>query len=110
MNIAFDNGLEGKALWRRQNARNLMDCYSLAMEAASESWEKSNVGNKPFDSLVRLMVDGMTAVRGAEDEKGFYRMAAASCREGGVASEERGAKEKARLFRIYAAIFEEMGQ
>jgi len=105
MNIASDTDLRGKALWRRQNARNLMDCYSLAMEAASESWGKGDATNKPFESLVRLMVEGMTAVRNEEDEGAFYRMAVDSCRECAKAVE---GTEKARLFRIYAAIFEDM--
>jgi hypothetical protein len=46
----------------------------------------------------------MTAVRDAEDERVFYRSAASACRD----CAEICVKEKAGLFRIYAAIFEEM--
>ena len=93
-----DIELQGPELWRRQCARNLMDCYALAMEAGN--------GGKPFESLVRLMVDGMMAVRSEEDEKVFHRAAAASCRE---CAEALGDSDKARFFRIYAAIFEDIG-
>lgn len=85
-------------MWRRQCARNLMDCYALGMEGLA-----SNPQNKALDALTRLMVDGMTAVRGAEDEKAFYRMAAGLCRECTLSIGER-----AGLFRIYAAIFSDM--
>ena len=96
--------LGGSELWRRQCARNLMDCYALAMET-SMAPEGEN-GRKVFDGLTRLMVDGMTAVREKEDEESFYRMAAEQCR---ACASVCGGVKKARLFRIYAAIFEDMG-
>ena len=86
-------------LWRHQCARNLMDCYALAMEAGN--------GGKPFESLVRLMVDGMTAVKNEEDEKVFYRATADSCRK---CAGELGASDRARFFKIYAAIFEDLSR
>jgi hypothetical protein len=76
--------LGGKELWRRQCARNMMDCYALG--------------------LPRLWVEGMTVVRDGGDEKIFYKMAAASCRECAVACGDM----KGRLFRVYAALFDEM--
>jgi len=89
-------------IWRRQCARNIMDCYALGMEA---SMDLNTVGQKELDVLTRLMVDGMTAVRTEEDEKAFYRMAAVSCRE---CAKVLDGTVKARMFRIYAAIFEDM--
>lgn len=86
-------------LWRRQCARHLMDCYGLGMQALAE-----DPGADPLENLVRLIVDGMTAVRGREDERSFYRTAAGLCRTcaaGGI---------KAAGFRIYAAIFEDMAE
>jgi hypothetical protein len=94
--------LHGAELWRRQCARNIMDCYSLGMEA---SMEPVASGKKEMEALTRLMVEGMTAVRSEEDEGAFYRMAAEACRECAKALE---GSEKARLFRIYEAIFEDM--
>jgi hypothetical protein len=67
--------------------------------------ESTDLGCKELNDLTRQMVEGMTAVRTEEDEKAFYRMAAVSCRECAKALE---GTEKARLFRIYAAIFEDM--
>jgi hypothetical protein len=90
--------LQGKELWRRQCARNLMDCYALGMELLM-----THPGERSADALTRLMVDGMTSVRSAEDEKVFYRTVAALCRE--CAGRAEG---KAGSFRIYAAIFEDM--
>ena len=89
-------------IWRRQCARNIMDCYALGMEASMIS---DGRGQKELGVLTRLMVDGMMAVRTEEDEKTFYRMAAKSCRDCSKALE---GTEKARLFRIYAAIFEDI--
>jgi hypothetical protein len=91
-----------RELWRRQCARNIMDCYALGMEALMES---NVVGREELGVLTRLMVDGMTVVRTEEDEKGFYRIATTLCRECAKALE---GSEKARLFLIYAAIFEDM--
>ena len=88
-------------LWRRQCARNIMDCYALGMEASLET----KTGRKETETLTRLMVEGMTAVRNEEDEHVFYSSAARSCRDCAKALE---GTEKARLFRIYAAIFEDM--
>jgi hypothetical protein len=90
--------LQGWELWRRQCARNLMDCYGLGMQALMES-----PGDRKLEDLTRLMVDGMTTVRGAEDEKAFYIAAARLCRDCAAESEGRG------MFRIYAGIFKEMG-
>lgn len=103
METIIQKELQGEELWRRQCARNLMDCYALAMETAmAQEGEKDR---KVFDGLTRLMVDGMTAVRNEEDSGAFYRMAVQSCRECAKALE---GSEKARLFRIYAAIFEDI--
>ena len=98
-----DKRTDHPEIWRRQCARNLMDCYALAMECSMTPEEKD--GRKVFDGLARLMVDGMTAVKEKEDEESFYRMAAEQSRECARAC---GGVEKARLFRIYAAIFEDM--
>jgi hypothetical protein len=94
-----DAELQGIELWRRQCARNLMDCYALGMQALMK-----NPGHRNLETLTRLMVDGMTVVREAEDEQVFYRTAASLCRQGAEAG-----GEEAALFRIYAAIFEDMG-
>lgn len=91
--------LGGAELWRRQCARNLMDCYALGMEALA-----ARPAHGPLQALTRMMVDGMTAVRTAEDERAFYKTATALCRECAGA-----AGEKAALFRIYAAVFGELG-
>ena len=79
-----------------------MDCYALGMEASIES----NAGRKETEILTRLMVEGMTVVRN-EDEHVFYSAAAQSCRDCAKALE---GTEKSRLFRIYAAIFDDMSQ
>lgn len=102
--MSIQKELQGEELWRRQCARNLMDCYALAMETsmAPESEKDRNV----FNELTRLMVEGMTAVRAKEDEESFYRMAAEQCRECATAC---GKSDKSRMFRIYAAIFGDMG-
>jgi hypothetical protein len=89
-----------EVLWRRQCARNLMDCYAAGMEALM-----TRPGDKSLEALTRLMVEGMTAVRDGEDERAFYRLAAALCRE----SAGKHLREAGR-FRIYAAIFEDLGQ
>ena len=94
-----------RELWRRQCARNLMDCYALALEASSGSWLNGEQGHKTLEQLVQFMVTGLTGVRNEEDEKSFYKTAAVLCRECAKALE---GTEKARLFRIYAAIFEDM--
>lgn len=99
MEFPVQEELGGKELWRRQCARNLMDCYALGMEGLS-----MRPGNQGLETLTRLMVDGMTAVRDAEDEAVFYRTAAGLCR---ACAETAG--EKARMFRIYAEIFDDMG-
>jgi hypothetical protein len=78
-----------------------MDCYALAMESLAGPWE--NGAPKALDALTRLLVDGMTAVRDAEDEKSFYRTAAELCRECG-----RLVSGRSGMFRIYAAIFGDM--
>jgi hypothetical protein len=98
MNPVSDIKLENSELWRRQRARNLMDCYALGMETLMR-----RPGDRALDALTMLMVDGMTSVRCAEDERSFYRTAAGLCR----ACLER-AGEKGRMFGIYAAIFDEM--
>ena len=95
-------------IWRRQCARNLMDCYALAMESSMTPEEKD--GWKVFDGLARLMVEGLTAVKvkeDKEDEEAFYRMAAEQCR---VCAAVCGGSERSRMFRIYAAIFEDMSR
>jgi hypothetical protein len=92
-------------LWRRQRARNVMDCYALVMDVVAGAQTKNARGCRELESLARLMVDGMTAVKDSEDEKGFYRAAAAGCRECAGAC---AGGDKARLFRIYAAIFEDL--
>jgi hypothetical protein len=97
--------LQGRELWRRQCARNVMDCYALGMEALSGMREDGKTGRKALEGLTRLMVEGMTVVRTEEDEKVFYRIAATLCRECAKAC---GESENARLFRIYAAIFGDM--
>jgi hypothetical protein len=96
--------LEGEELWRRQCARNLMDCYALGTEVLIREWEGAGAGHKALEALTRLMVDGMTAVQGKEDERAFYRAAAGLCREcSGLGGKKSG------KFRIYAAIFDELG-
>jgi hypothetical protein len=90
----------GIELWRRQHTRNMMDCYALGMEVLS-SWP----GHRTVESLVRLMVDALAAARGAKDEKAFYKTAAGLCRE---CAKVGG--EKAGMFRIYGAIFEDMAR
>lgn len=95
-------------LWRRQCARNVMDCYALVMDVAAGAQTKNAQGRKELEALARLMVDGMTSVKDSEDEKVFYRAAAAGCRECAVACEAPGIGERGRLFRIYAAIFEDL--
>ena len=95
--------LQGPELWRCQCARNLMDCYALAMETSMS--QEADKDRKVFDVLTRLMVDGMTSVRSREDEAVFYPTAADSCRR---CAEVLEGSEKGRLFRIYAAIFEDM--
>lgn len=95
--------LQGPEMWRQQCARNLMDCYALAIESLGNTWERGTAVYKALDALTRLMVDGMTAVRGAEDEKVFYRTAAELCRECG-----RLVTGRAGMFRIYAEIFGDM--
>jgi hypothetical protein len=87
--------LERVDLWRRQCARNLMDCYGLGMQLLMESPRDKNL-----EALTRLMVDGMTSVKTVEDERSFYKMAAELCRVCGEAAAEKGG-----LFRIYGAIF-----
>jgi hypothetical protein len=101
---SIDVGRETEGpLWHRQCARNLMDCYATGMEALAENWNAPVARKKIFETLTRLMVEGMTAVRTAEDERAFYRMATAACREcigiGGT---------RAGIFRIYAGIFGDM--
>jgi hypothetical protein len=83
-----------------------MDCYALGMEVMNGNWEKGLPGTRTLDSMARLMVEGMTAVKDAEDEKAFYHLAASACRECAVVCE----REKAGLFRIYAAMFEELSK
>jgi hypothetical protein len=95
-------------LWRRQCARNVMDCYALVMDVVAGAQTKNARGCRELESLARLMVDGMTAVKNSEDEKGFYRAAAAGCRECAAACAGGDSGNKARLFRIYAAIFEDL--
>jgi hypothetical protein len=95
MNGVEEVELHGVELWRRQCARNIMDCYSLGMEA---SMEPNASGKMEMETLTRLMVEGMTAVRNEEDEGAFYRMAAESCRECAKALD---GTDKARMFRIY---------
>jgi hypothetical protein len=107
--VEANGPLEGVALWRRQCARNVMDCYALGMEAVSECRESGGKAGKALEGLTRLMVEGMTAVKDAEDEKAFYRMAARACRECEAACRgENKLGDKAGLFRIYSAIFEDM--
>lgn len=77
-----------------------MDCYALGMEAAGTG---QGAGRKAADALARLMVEGMTAVRSPEDERGFYRLAARLCEECAAAC-----KKRAALFRVYGAIFGEL--
>jgi hypothetical protein len=91
-------------MWRRQCARNLMDCYAAGMNALSRRWKRGEPGHKALEALTRLMVDGMTAVKTQEDERSFYRMAAASCRE----CAEFCGPGQSGPFRIYAAVFEDM--
>src|SRR5262245_18819874 len=95
--------LQGQELWRRQRARDLMDCYSLAMEVMVDASEQGRTERSSLDALTRLIVEGMTAAPSAVDERAFYRRAADLCRA--CAPE---AKAKAGLFRIYAAVFEDM--
>ena len=96
-------------MWRRQNARNIMDCYALGLEVMAGAGTKDQ--RKVFDSLIRLMVDGLTAGDDPEDEKSFFRMAATACREcAGKCLSNESLEDKARLFRIYAAVFDDMGQ
>lgn len=87
-----------EVLWRQQCARNVMDCYALAMECLARS-----PGEPDLEALTRLMVDGMTSVRDAEDERIFYRMAAQLCRRCQKTLGGNGG-----FFRIYAAIFEDL--
>jgi hypothetical protein len=100
----LETELQGKELWRRQCARNVMDCYALGMEALSRTWGIERKGEKALETLTRLMVEGMTAVRSREDEAAFYRMAAGLCRECAEGRDDR----TAGLFRIYAAVFGDM--
>ena len=93
---------EHNEIWRRQCARNLMDCYELAMEVLGGPWAEERP--PALDALTRLMVDGMTSVRTAEDERSFYRTAAALCRQCAGMGGQKGA-----MFRVYKAIFEDMG-
>ncbi len=102
--------LEGKELWRRQHARNLMDCYALGMEALNGVPVGGSPGHKAFEELARLMVEGMTSVRSVEDEAAFYRMAAGLCRECAEADLKSGDGSKAGLFRVYTALFEDLGR
>jgi hypothetical protein len=106
ISLQSEPDLQGPELWRRQCARNLMDCYALGMETLM-----ALPGDKTLESLTRLMVDGMTAVRSAEDEKAFYRLAASSCRECAEVCDAVGwdMARKAGLFRIYASVFSDMG-
>jgi hypothetical protein len=96
--FSTDVELQGPELWRRQCARNLMDCYALGMELLM-----THPGERSADALTRLMVDGMTSVRESDDERAFYKTVAGLCRECAKAGEA-----KAGMFRIYAAIFEDM--
>jgi hypothetical protein len=99
----IERDLQGKDLWRRQCARNVMDCYAAAMEVLADGWDAKEETRKPFETLARLMVDGMTAVKTLEDERAFYRMAAAVCRECMALGGRR-----AGIFRVYGAIFGDM--
>lgn len=92
-------------MWQRQHARNLMDCYGVGMEALAENRDADSPRHKALEALTRLMVEGMTAVREAEDERAFYRLAAAVCRE----CMQIGGR-KAGLFRIYVGIFEDLSR
>ena len=99
----IDEKTDHPEIWRRQCARNIMDCYVLGMETLLES--NTARGKKDLDLLTRLMSEGMTVVRNEKDEHVFYSAAARSCRECAKALE---GTEKTRLFRIYASIFEDM--
>ena len=96
MDISTDPDLSHEELWRRQCALNLMDCYAMGVRSLMERPLDKDLG-----TLVRLMVDGMTAARGREDEMAFYRAAASQC---------RACEEKNPLFGTYAVIFEDLGQ
>ena len=100
--MGTDEAVEARDLWRRQCARNLMDCYAAGLEVLAGP-VTGGAGRAALEALTRLMVDGMTAVRTEEDEKVFYRTAAGLCRE--CAGTLGG---KARMFGIYGAIFEEL--
>jgi hypothetical protein len=98
MMTSVQEELGGRELWRRQCARNLMDCYAVTMEVLMDV-----PGDRDFEALARLMVDGMTSVLDREDEKVFYRLAAGLCQACGRASHG-----KAPLFRIFASLFADM--
>jgi hypothetical protein len=89
---------ENSEIWRRQCARHLMDCYALAMQGLME-----RPGDRELEALTRLMVDGMTAARGEEDSRAFYRMAADLCETCALGCGGRSGA----IFRIYAALFRE---
>jgi hypothetical protein len=98
MNPVSDIELSGVELWRRQQARNVMDCYAAGMDILMKE-----PGERRVEALTRWMVEGMVAVKTKEDERAFYKTAVDLCR--GCA--ETGG-EKGSVFRIYAAIFEDM--
>src|SRR5262245_28023161 len=80
-----------RELWRRQCARNMMDCYAAGLEVLSAGI-RGREEKEALEALTRLMVDGMTVVRSTEDERVFYRLAAKLCRAcaGGVSREHAG--------------------
>lgn len=100
--------LQGMALWRRQRARNLMDCYALGMEVLSGAWDGPSEGNGVFETLVRHMVEGLAGPEAPRDANGYYATAARLCGECAAACQAHGIREKAGLFRIYGAIFRDM--
>lgn len=104
--------LQGKALWRRQRMRNLMDCYSLGMGAMSLDAGERKEGRQSVEALTRLMVEGMAEEgRGKQGKREFYRKAAGLCRESAAECERMGgeAGKTAGFLRIYGAIFEDLG-
>jgi hypothetical protein len=100
------------ALWRRQCARNLMDCYRLSMAMSQEVRGQAEGGQ--FERCAQACVAGVEKIfQDAPDLSEAFRMAsqeAAMCAEASESLVVPRARENARLYRIHAQICERMAQ
>lgn len=90
----LEEAAQADRMWPRQRARNMADCRAYVLEAMSWSG-----GSPERHASLRALKDLLE--EGGQGE-GFYGRLARLCR---TCAEDAG--ERAGIFRIYAAIFEE---